>query len=57
MDRYYEAKRRLFGLDVHAVVNVDDDYGRRLSTELDDVTTFGFAADADADRRRSTPWP
>jgi UDP-N-acetylmuramoyl-L-alanyl-D-glutamate--2,6-diaminopimelate ligase len=47
MDRYYDAKRRLFAPGIPAVVNVDDDYGRRLANELDDVTTFGFAADAD----------
>jgi UDP-N-acetylmuramoyl-L-alanyl-D-glutamate--2,6-diaminopimelate ligase len=47
MDRYYDAKRRLFTPDVPAVVNIDDDFGRRLANELDDVTTFGFAADAD----------
>jgi UDP-N-acetylmuramoyl-L-alanyl-D-glutamate--2,6-diaminopimelate ligase len=47
MEHYFDAKRRLFTPAVRAVVNVDDAYGRRLASELGDVTTFGFAADAD----------
>jgi UDP-N-acetylmuramoyl-L-alanyl-D-glutamate--2,6-diaminopimelate ligase len=47
MERYFDAKRRLFAAGVRAVVNVDDDYGRRLARELEDVTTFGFAEDAE----------
>jgi UDP-N-acetylmuramoyl-L-alanyl-D-glutamate--2,6-diaminopimelate ligase len=43
MERYFDAKRRLFAPGVRAVVNTDDEYGRRLASELDDVTTFGFA--------------
>jgi len=41
MEDYFRAKRRLFGLGEDAeaepkrfVVNVDDDYGRRLAEEL-----------------------
>ncbi len=47
MERYFDAKRRLFAPGVRAVVNIDDDYGRRLARELEDVTTFGFAEDAE----------
>jgi UDP-N-acetylmuramoyl-L-alanyl-D-glutamate--2,6-diaminopimelate ligase len=46
MERYYQAKRRLFE-DAPAVVNVDDPWGLRLAEELDEVVTFGLAADAD----------
>jgi UDP-N-acetylmuramoyl-L-alanyl-D-glutamate--2,6-diaminopimelate ligase len=47
MERYFDAKRRLFTPDVRAVVNVDDAYGRRLAAELQHATTFGFAENAD----------
>ena len=47
MEEYFDAKRRLFVPGVPAVVNVDDEYGRRLARELDEVTTFGFAEEAD----------
>jgi UDP-N-acetylmuramoyl-L-alanyl-D-glutamate--2,6-diaminopimelate ligase len=49
MDAYFEAKRRLF-LDPGGaqVVNVDDEYGRRIAAETEAVT---FAIDRDADYR------
>jgi UDP-N-acetylmuramoyl-L-alanyl-D-glutamate--2,6-diaminopimelate ligase len=57
MERYYEAKRRLFveagpeGQLAPAVVSVDDGYGQRLAGELrtlgGPLITFGFSADAD----------
>ncbi len=37
MEAYFEAKRRLFSLlraGRHAVINVDDEYGRRLAAEI-----------------------
>jgi UDP-N-acetylmuramoyl-L-alanyl-D-glutamate--2,6-diaminopimelate ligase len=52
-DDYYKAKRILFDqIDTKrrtAVVNIDDEYGRRLAAELgrDTVVTFGRAAEAD----------
>jgi UDP-N-acetylmuramoyl-L-alanyl-D-glutamate--2,6-diaminopimelate ligase len=46
MERYFEAKRRLFD-GAPAAVNIGDDWGRRLACELGDPVTFGFAADAD----------
>jgi UDP-N-acetylmuramoyl-L-alanyl-D-glutamate--2,6-diaminopimelate ligase len=48
MESYFQAKRRLF-LDGSppAAVNVGDEYGRRLATELPDALTFGFADDAE----------
>jgi UDP-N-acetylmuramoyl-L-alanyl-D-glutamate--2,6-diaminopimelate ligase len=47
MERYFEAKRRLFTRGGRAVVNIDDAYGRRLASELENPTTFGFAEEAD----------
>ena len=41
MEAYYLAKRRLFDEPGPAVVNVDDEYGRRLAGELGDAVTFG----------------
>jgi UDP-N-acetylmuramoyl-L-alanyl-D-glutamate--2,6-diaminopimelate ligase len=47
MERYFEAKRRLFA-GVPAAVNVGDAWGRQLAGELTGATlTFGFAEDAD----------
>jgi UDP-N-acetylmuramoyl-L-alanyl-D-glutamate--2,6-diaminopimelate ligase len=48
MEDYFLAKRRLFeARPRHAVVNVDDPYGRRLALELPNVVTFGVEHDAD----------
>lgn len=54
LDRYYEAKRRLFldsGSRPAAAVNVGDPYGRRLAEDLRErgggLLTFGFADDAE----------
>jgi UDP-N-acetylmuramoyl-L-alanyl-D-glutamate--2,6-diaminopimelate ligase len=47
MEAYFAAKRRLFEEPGLAVVNVDDEYGRRLAAELDDVVTFGIEHEAD----------
>jgi UDP-N-acetylmuramoyl-L-alanyl-D-glutamate--2,6-diaminopimelate ligase len=50
MDRYYAAKRRLFTLlsaGAPAVINVDDERGRRLATELPTVVTFALHQPAD----------
>src|SRR3954464_9279689 len=48
MESYFQAKRRLF-LEGHppAAVNVGDEYGRRLATELPDALTFGLADNAE----------
>jgi UDP-N-acetylmuramoyl-L-alanyl-D-glutamate--2,6-diaminopimelate ligase len=49
MDAYFEAKRRLFQDPSGAqVVNVDDEYGRRIAAETEALT---FAIDRDADYR------
>jgi UDP-N-acetylmuramoyl-L-alanyl-D-glutamate--2,6-diaminopimelate ligase len=47
MESYFQAKRRLF-VEGHppAAVNVGDEYGRRLASELPDALTFGLAAGA-----------
>src|SRR3954447_9240107 len=47
MEDYFAAKRRLFEGPGPAVVNVDDDYGRRLAAELDGAITFGVEREAD----------
>ena len=49
MERYFEAKRRLFTeFDVgRALVVVDDDWGRRLAGELDGVVTVSLEQPAD----------
>ena len=46
MEAYYAAKRRLFDEPGPAVVNVDDEHGRRIASEVESVT-FGIEADAD----------
>jgi UDP-N-acetylmuramoyl-L-alanyl-D-glutamate--2,6-diaminopimelate ligase len=40
MESYFQAKRRLFTGATPAVVNIGDDYGRRLAAELPDAVTF-----------------
>jgi UDP-N-acetylmuramoyl-L-alanyl-D-glutamate--2,6-diaminopimelate ligase len=40
MEAYFQAKRRLFAQAERAVVNVADEWGRRLAAELPDATTF-----------------
>jgi UDP-N-acetylmuramoyl-L-alanyl-D-glutamate--2,6-diaminopimelate ligase len=45
MEAYFEAKRRLFDQAAQAVVNVGDEYGRRLAAELPNAIEF------DADSR------
>ena len=40
MEEYYDAKRALFGQAERAVVNVGDEWGRRLAAELPDARTF-----------------
>jgi UDP-N-acetylmuramoyl-L-alanyl-D-glutamate--2,6-diaminopimelate ligase len=45
MNRYFEAKRRLFEPRPPAAVCIDDEWGRRLAAEIDPVT-YGFAEDA-----------
>jgi UDP-N-acetylmuramoyl-L-alanyl-D-glutamate--2,6-diaminopimelate ligase len=48
MDAYFAAKRRLFEGAGPSVVNLDDEYGRRIAAEVDCVT---FAVERDADYR------
>jgi UDP-N-acetylmuramoyl-L-alanyl-D-glutamate--2,6-diaminopimelate ligase len=48
MEAYFAAKRRLFEDGGPAVVNLDDEYGRRLAGE---VGATGFAIDREADYR------
>jgi UDP-N-acetylmuramoyl-L-alanyl-D-glutamate--2,6-diaminopimelate ligase len=46
MDAYFAAKRRLFEAPGLSVVNMDDEYGRRLAAEVGAVT-FGIEHEAD----------
>jgi UDP-N-acetylmuramoyl-L-alanyl-D-glutamate--2,6-diaminopimelate ligase len=47
MEDYYQAKKRLFDLCDTAVINLDDDYGRRLASEVScPIKTFSISADA-----------
>jgi UDP-N-acetylmuramoyl-L-alanyl-D-glutamate--2,6-diaminopimelate ligase len=48
MEAYFAAKRRLFEDGSSAVLNLDDEYGRRIASEIDCVT---FAIDREADYR------
>ena len=51
MEQYFAAKRELFSLlkpGGRAVVNVSDEYGRRLAAELPGVLTFGPGGAVDA---------
>jgi UDP-N-acetylmuramoyl-L-alanyl-D-glutamate--2,6-diaminopimelate ligase len=45
MEAYFEAKRALFAQAEQAVVNVGDEYGRRLAQELPDPITFDAGSD------------
>ncbi|MGB9185924.1 MAG: UDP-N-acetylmuramoyl-L-alanyl-D-glutamate--2,6-diaminopimelate ligase [Solirubrobacteraceae bacterium] len=51
MEDYFRAKRRLFKGGAltprAAIVNVDDSYGARLASELEEPTTFAIHAEAD----------
>jgi UDP-N-acetylmuramoyl-L-alanyl-D-glutamate--2,6-diaminopimelate ligase len=47
MEAYYLAKRKLFEGPGPAVVNADDEYGRRLAGEIADATTYAIGTDAD----------
>jgi UDP-N-acetylmuramoyl-L-alanyl-D-glutamate--2,6-diaminopimelate ligase len=48
MEEYFAAKRRLFEAGpATAIVNVDDEYGRRLAAELEGVVTFAVEREAD----------
>jgi UDP-N-acetylmuramoyl-L-alanyl-D-glutamate--2,6-diaminopimelate ligase len=47
MEDYFVAKRRLFtDGDASSVINVDDEYGRRLADELEDAVTYAIDSDA-----------
>lgn len=47
MEAYYQAKKKLFDLCDTAVVNLDDEYGRRLAKEVNcQVKTFSIHDDA-----------
>ncbi|MBV8395579.1 MAG: UDP-N-acetylmuramoyl-L-alanyl-D-glutamate--2,6-diaminopimelate ligase, partial [Actinobacteria bacterium] len=45
MEHYFQAKRALFDQAERAVINVGDEYGRRLASELPDAVTFDVDSD------------
>jgi UDP-N-acetylmuramoyl-L-alanyl-D-glutamate--2,6-diaminopimelate ligase len=45
MEEYFHAKRRLFAQADRAVVNVGDEYGKRLAAELPGAVTFDATTD------------
>jgi UDP-N-acetylmuramoyl-L-alanyl-D-glutamate--2,6-diaminopimelate ligase len=48
MEAYYAAKRELFYMtEGPGLANAEDAYGRRLASELENVSTFGSTAEAD----------
>lgn len=48
MEAYYQAKKMLFSVCDKAVINIDDDYGKRLSQEIScEYSTYGKSLDAD----------
>src|SRR5512133_1791138 len=47
MDAYFGAKRRLFEEPGAAILNADDEYGRRLAAEAEDPVTFAIDREAD----------
>jgi UDP-N-acetylmuramoyl-L-alanyl-D-glutamate--2,6-diaminopimelate ligase len=51
MEAYYAAKRALFDQAQAAVVNVGDEWGRRLAAELPDAVTFTPDDELDAELR------
>jgi UDP-N-acetylmuramoyl-L-alanyl-D-glutamate--2,6-diaminopimelate ligase len=51
MDAYYTAKRALFDQADEAVVNVDDEWGKRLAAEVPDAIAFSGDDDLGADLR------
>jgi UDP-N-acetylmuramoyl-L-alanyl-D-glutamate--2,6-diaminopimelate ligase len=46
MEAYFEAKRALFAQTDRAVVNIGDEYGRRLAAELPGAIVFDASSDA-----------
>jgi UDP-N-acetylmuramoyl-L-alanyl-D-glutamate--2,6-diaminopimelate ligase len=46
MERYFEAKRAMFAQADRAVVNLGDEYGRRLAAELSGAIPFDVDSDA-----------
>jgi UDP-N-acetylmuramoyl-L-alanyl-D-glutamate--2,6-diaminopimelate ligase len=47
MEAYFLAKRRLFDEPGPSVVNVDDEHGRRIASEIEGAVTFGIDNEAD----------
>ena len=48
MEAYYQAKKMLFSITDYALINIDDDYGKRLAGEVTcAMETYGISAKAD----------
>src|SRR5919201_2951120 len=49
MEEYFDAKRRLFAQARHAIVNVGDEWGRRLAAEFPEAIAFRLGEEVPAD--------
>ena len=48
MEAYYQAKKMLFSITDYALINIDDDYGKRLAGEVTcAMETYGISSKAD----------
>ena len=45
MENYFKAKKKLFDISKKAVVNLDDEYGRRLKSDLKEAVSFSISDD------------
>ena len=48
MENYFQAKRRVFTMCKTAVINIDDEYGKRLAQEFSDIAVT-YSAEGNAD--------
>lgn len=55
MESYYESKKKMFTENIKdngiAIINIDDSWGRKLSTQLSDITMITYGVDSNADMR------
>lgn len=42
MDNYFRAKKKLFDMCACGVVNTDDEYGKKIAEESEDILTYGI---------------
>lgn len=49
MENYYQAKKMLFNITEHAIINIDDAYGQRLYQETDCFFKYSYSVKTKAD--------